>query len=168
VVCFASIGWWSAFADRRGRKPVLFISLLGTVLLCVFVSSWAFFTDFWSASDLILVAVARTSFRNDGVSIGLIVEGLLGGFPTFIGVVHACALCLRLGVHLIGFCLLDMHPTCRPVRSRGAYYFDLCYRALIFWKNDNFRWNSGNIIRIFPSRRIRELPYVSTPDFAGF
>ncbi|KAJ7875537.1 hypothetical protein B0H14DRAFT_2715626, partial [Mycena olivaceomarginata] len=70
VVCFASIGWWKAL----GRKPVLFISLLGTVLL-----------------DLILVAVARTSFRNDGVSIGLIVEGLLGGFPTFIGVVHAYA-----------------------------------------------------------------------------
>ncbi|KAJ7255105.1 hypothetical protein B0H12DRAFT_1114200 [Mycena haematopus] len=74
VVCFASVGWWSALADRRGRKPVLFISLLGTVFL-----------------DIIYMTVAWKFFRHDTVSIGIIIEGLLGGFPTFIGVVHAYA-----------------------------------------------------------------------------
>jgi hypothetical protein len=39
VISFISVGWWSAFGDRRGRKPVLFISLLGSVILCVVSSS---------------------------------------------------------------------------------------------------------------------------------
>ncbi|KAF7344963.1 hypothetical protein MVEN_01659000 [Mycena venus] len=70
IVCFTTIGWWGAFSDRRGRKPVLFISLLGTIVL-----------------DIIYAATVNT----DGVSIGIIIEGLLGGFPTFIGVIHAYA-----------------------------------------------------------------------------
>jgi hypothetical protein len=125
------------------------------------------FTDFSAASDLIFIGVAGASFRNDGVSIGLIVEGLLGGFPTFIGVIHACALCLRLGVHPIQFCFPDMRPTCRPVRSQGALYSGLLYRALIFWKNSNFWWDPGYIIRLFPSRRICESPCISPLDLAG-
>ncbi|KAJ7930571.1 hypothetical protein B0H13DRAFT_1961785 [Mycena leptocephala] len=74
VISFISVGWWSAFGDRRGRKPVLFISLLGSVIL-----------------DLAYLAFAKTPLHEDGVSIGLIIEGLLGGYPTFIGVVHAYA-----------------------------------------------------------------------------
>ncbi|KAJ6457610.1 hypothetical protein C8R45DRAFT_1221781 [Mycena sanguinolenta] len=74
VVCFASIGWWSALADRRGRKPVLFISLSGTAFL-----------------DLIYMTIAGKFFHRDAISIGIIIEGLLGGFLTFMGVVHAYA-----------------------------------------------------------------------------
>ncbi|KAF8185352.1 hypothetical protein K438DRAFT_1055049 [Mycena galopus ATCC 62051] len=74
VVCFISVGWWSALADRRGRKPVLFVSLLGTAIL-----------------DLIYMVVTRRFLGPDAISVGLIIEGLLGGYPTFIGVVHAYA-----------------------------------------------------------------------------
>ncbi|KAJ6542908.1 hypothetical protein B0H19DRAFT_1239133 [Mycena capillaripes] len=74
VVSFISVGWWSTFGDRRGRKPVLIISLLGTLIL-----------------DLMYLAFANTFVQEDGISLGLIIEGLLGGFPTFVGVVHAYA-----------------------------------------------------------------------------
>ncbi|KAJ7648458.1 hypothetical protein B0H17DRAFT_435320 [Mycena rosella] len=70
VVSFITVGWWSAFGDRRGRKPVLLVSILGAVLV-----------------DFIYMIVANS--QQDGVSLGLIVEGLLGGFATFKGVVHA-------------------------------------------------------------------------------
>ncbi|KAF8179035.1 hypothetical protein K438DRAFT_1843452 [Mycena galopus ATCC 62051] len=75
VVCFMSVGWWSALADRRGRKPVLFVSLLGPQ----------------SCADLIYMVVTRRFLGPDAISVGLIIEGLLGGYPTFIGVVHAYA-----------------------------------------------------------------------------
>ncbi|KAJ7028096.1 hypothetical protein C8F04DRAFT_1120473 [Mycena alexandri] len=74
VVSFASVGWWSAFSDRRGRKPVLFFSLLGPVIL-----------------DFIFLTIAKSSLHDDAISVGLIIEGLLGGFPTFAAVVHAYA-----------------------------------------------------------------------------
>ncbi|KAJ6600424.1 hypothetical protein DFH09DRAFT_1355705 [Mycena vulgaris] len=74
VVSFVSVGWWSTFGDRRGRKPVLFVSILGAVLV-----------------DFIWLSVANTYSQQDGISLGLIVEGLLGGFATFNGVVHAYA-----------------------------------------------------------------------------
>ncbi|KAJ7434732.1 hypothetical protein FB451DRAFT_1571844 [Mycena latifolia] len=70
VVSFISIGWWSTFGDRRGRKPVLLVSITGAMLV-----------------DLIYLIVAKS--QGDGISIGLIIEGLLGGFATFNGAVHA-------------------------------------------------------------------------------
>ncbi|KAJ7156188.1 hypothetical protein C8R46DRAFT_1115364 [Mycena filopes] len=74
VVSFASVGWWSAFSDRRGRTPVIFLTLLGPVIL-----------------DFVFLTIAKTSLHDDAISVGLIMEGLLGGFPTFIGVIHAYA-----------------------------------------------------------------------------
>ncbi|KAJ7145621.1 hypothetical protein C8R44DRAFT_568 [Mycena epipterygia] len=74
VVSFVSVGWWSSFGDQRGRKPVLFVSLMGAMLL-----------------DFIYLAVANTGFQEDGISLGLILDGLLGGFATFNGVLHAYA-----------------------------------------------------------------------------
>ncbi|KAJ7749620.1 hypothetical protein B0H16DRAFT_1550907 [Mycena metata] len=81
VVSFASVGWWSAFSDRRGRKPVLFVSLLGPVVL-----------------DFIFLTIAKSSLHDDAISVGLIIEGLLGGFPTFAAVIHAYASDLSLSM----------------------------------------------------------------------
>ncbi|KAJ7749698.1 hypothetical protein B0H16DRAFT_1888090 [Mycena metata] len=72
VVGFLSVGWWSSLGDRRGRKSVLGISILGALF-----------------RDLIYLVVARTDFQKDGVSVALIVDGLLGGFSTFNGVAYA-------------------------------------------------------------------------------
>ncbi|KAJ7883779.1 hypothetical protein B0H13DRAFT_2343954 [Mycena leptocephala] len=72
LISFASVGWWSSFGDRRGRKYVLLIAVLGAML-----------------RDSIYLAVAQTKFQDDGVSIALIVNGILGGFATFNGVAYA-------------------------------------------------------------------------------
>ncbi|KAJ7301360.1 hypothetical protein DFH08DRAFT_103647 [Mycena albidolilacea] len=80
IVSFLSVGWWSALGDRRGRKIVLFASILGTAFL-----------------DLMYLIVANVSLSpsredaQDLLSVGLIAEGLLGGFATYNGVVHAYA-----------------------------------------------------------------------------
>ncbi|KAK7035673.1 putative membrane protein C14C4.07 [Favolaschia claudopus] len=74
VVCFASIGWWSALSDRRGRIPILLVSLTGCVIL-----------------DVVYAAVARKIFSHEGISIAIIIEGVLGGFPAFNAAVHAYA-----------------------------------------------------------------------------
>ncbi|KAF7349576.1 hypothetical protein MSAN_01682900 [Mycena sanguinolenta] len=78
VVSFISIGWWSELGDRRGRKIVMLFSIAGTVFL-----------------DLMYLVVANTRLSRDdaedALSVGLIVEGLLGGFATYNGVVHAYA-----------------------------------------------------------------------------
>ncbi|KAJ7258448.1 hypothetical protein B0H12DRAFT_444910 [Mycena haematopus] len=78
IVSFISVGWWSDLGDRRGRKIVLLFTILGTVLL-----------------DLMYLVVANTSLSHedaqDALSVGLIVEGLLGGFATYNGAVHAYA-----------------------------------------------------------------------------
>ncbi|KAJ7655972.1 hypothetical protein DFH06DRAFT_474341 [Mycena polygramma] len=78
MVSFVSIGWWSELGDRRGRKIVLFCSILGAVFL-----------------NLMYLIVASTSPSEedvrDTISVGLIVEGLLGGFAAYNGVVHAYA-----------------------------------------------------------------------------
>lgn len=34
VVSFVSVGWWSELGDRRGRRIVLFCSILGALLMC--------------------------------------------------------------------------------------------------------------------------------------
>ncbi|KAJ6503920.1 hypothetical protein C8R45DRAFT_974112 [Mycena sanguinolenta] len=72
VASFISVGWWSALGDRRGRKRVLLISILGAVL-----------------RDLIYLVVAQTEFQEHGVVIALVIDGLLGGFATFTGAAHA-------------------------------------------------------------------------------
>ncbi|KAJ6509856.1 hypothetical protein DFH09DRAFT_1100578 [Mycena vulgaris] len=75
VVSFTSVGWWSELGDRKGRKIVLFCSLTGAMLI-----------------DLIYLIVANTSLHEDAqdsLSLGLIIEGLLGGFATYNGVAHA-------------------------------------------------------------------------------
>ncbi|KAJ6526809.1 hypothetical protein B0H19DRAFT_1197065 [Mycena capillaripes] len=78
MVSFISVGWWSELGDREGRKIVLLFSILGTV-----------------AVDVIYLFVANISPSKDDaqdlMSIGLIIEGLLGGFATYNGVVHAYA-----------------------------------------------------------------------------
>ncbi|KAJ6616464.1 hypothetical protein B0H10DRAFT_1395791 [Mycena sp. CBHHK59/15] len=78
VVSFMTIGWWSTFGDRRGRKPVLFASLFGAMLL-----------------DLSYLIIANIQLlrenAQDCVSIGLMIDGLLGGFATYNGVVYAYA-----------------------------------------------------------------------------
>jgi hypothetical protein len=48
-----------------------------------------------SNSDFVFLVVARRSFQRDGISIGLILEGVLGGFPAFNGVVHAYVILAR-------------------------------------------------------------------------
>ncbi|KAF8125690.1 hypothetical protein K438DRAFT_1891595 [Mycena galopus ATCC 62051] len=78
IVSFVSVGWWSAFGDRRGRKIVLLFSILGTLFL-----------------NLMYLVVANTALlredAQDLMSVGLIVEGLLGGVASYNGVVHAYA-----------------------------------------------------------------------------
>ncbi|KAF7348706.1 hypothetical protein MVEN_01389400 [Mycena venus] len=78
IVSFVSVGWWSTLGDRRGRKIPLFFSVLG-----------AMFTD------LMYLIVANTSpsqeDAHDVLSLGLIVGGLLGGYATYNGAVHAYA-----------------------------------------------------------------------------
>ncbi|KAJ7282483.1 hypothetical protein C8J57DRAFT_1710630 [Mycena rebaudengoi] len=76
VVSFMSIGWWSARGDQKGRKHVLFFSLLGGLLL-----------------DLIYLIVLNVpslhADARDSLSLALIIDGLLGGFATFNAVIHA-------------------------------------------------------------------------------
>ncbi|KAJ7075528.1 hypothetical protein C8R43DRAFT_1054140 [Mycena crocata] len=76
VVSFTTVGWWSAFGDRRGRRPVLFVSLLGALLL-----------------DLIYLVVGNIPVAHydaqDSLSLALIIYGVLGGFATYHGVIHA-------------------------------------------------------------------------------
>ncbi|KAJ7715823.1 hypothetical protein B0H16DRAFT_1898593 [Mycena metata] len=78
VVSFVSIGWWSALGDRKGRRIVLFCSILGAVV-----------------GDLSYFIVAATSPSRDDsrdlLSLGLIIEGLLGGFVAYNGATHAYA-----------------------------------------------------------------------------
>ncbi|KAF7333975.1 MFS general substrate transporter [Mycena sanguinolenta] len=71
-VSFVSVGWWSAIGDRHGRKCVLLISILGSLL-----------------RDLIYLAVAQSELQEHGVVMALVIDGLLGGFVTFTGVAHA-------------------------------------------------------------------------------
>ncbi|KAF7373098.1 hypothetical protein MSAN_00517600 [Mycena sanguinolenta] len=72
LVSFISVGCWSALGDRRGRKCVLLISILGALL-----------------RDLIYLAVAQTEFKEHGAVAATVIEGLLGGYATFAGVAHA-------------------------------------------------------------------------------
>ncbi|KAJ7754157.1 hypothetical protein DFH07DRAFT_1061285 [Mycena maculata] len=76
VVSFVSVGWWSELGDRRGRRIVLFCSISGALLV-----------------DLIYLIVASVPSLHedplDSLSLGLIIEGLLGGFATYTGVAHA-------------------------------------------------------------------------------
>ncbi|KAF7333971.1 hypothetical protein MSAN_02399200 [Mycena sanguinolenta] len=72
LVSFISVGWWGALGDRRGRKCVLSISILGGLL-----------------RDLIYLAVAQTEFKEHGAVVATVIEGLLGGYATFAGVAHA-------------------------------------------------------------------------------
>ncbi|KAJ7446579.1 hypothetical protein FB451DRAFT_788756 [Mycena latifolia] len=72
VVAFISVGWWSELGDRKGRKIVLFCSIAGTMFI-----------------DLIYLIVATQEDPQDSLSLGLIIEGLLGGFVAYTGVVHA-------------------------------------------------------------------------------
>jgi hypothetical protein len=92
VVSFISVGWWSELGDRKGRKIVLLFSILGAVVVCVIFDrdSLAKLTPF---SDLFYLLAANTSPSQDDardmMSLGLIIEGLLGGFATYNGAVHA-------------------------------------------------------------------------------
>ncbi|KAJ7780861.1 major facilitator superfamily domain-containing protein [Mycena maculata] len=78
VVSFTTVGWWSTFGDRRGRRPVLFVSLFGALLF-----------------DLIYLVVANIPAihkdAQDSLSLGIIIYGLLGGFATYTGVILAYA-----------------------------------------------------------------------------
>ncbi|KAJ7101958.1 hypothetical protein C8R44DRAFT_348977 [Mycena epipterygia] len=76
IVSFLSVGWWSELGDCNGRKIVLFCSILGAMLI-----------------DLIYLVVAGMASEDvqDSLSLGLIIEGLLGGFATYNGVAHAYA-----------------------------------------------------------------------------
>jgi hypothetical protein len=76
VVSFVSIGWWSAFGDRRGRRPVLFASVLGAMLLDL---------------TYLIVRTIGPLRRNphDSLSLGIIIQNLLGGFAAYNGAIHA-------------------------------------------------------------------------------
>ncbi|KAJ7155077.1 hypothetical protein C8R46DRAFT_1227035 [Mycena filopes] len=78
LVSFVSIGWWSDLGGRRGRRLVLFCSILGAVF-----------------SDLsYLVVTTASPARDDArdmLSLGLIIEGLLGGFVSYTAAIHAYA-----------------------------------------------------------------------------
>ncbi|KAJ7022457.1 hypothetical protein C8F04DRAFT_1137977 [Mycena alexandri] len=78
LVSFIAVGWWSALGDRRSRRLVLFCSILGAVV-----------------GDLSYLIVAATSPSRDDsrdlLSLGLIIEGLLGGFVVYNGAIHAYA-----------------------------------------------------------------------------
>ncbi|KAF8207338.1 hypothetical protein K438DRAFT_1962268 [Mycena galopus ATCC 62051] len=71
LVSFISVGWWSAMGDRRGRKFVLLICVLGALL-----------------RDVIYLAVAQSKFQESGVWVALVIDTLLGGFTTFSGMAH--------------------------------------------------------------------------------
>ncbi|KAF7312805.1 putative membrane protein C14C4.07 [Mycena kentingensis (nom. inval.)] len=78
VVSFISAGWWSRVGDQRGRKLILLLPILGTVVF-----------------DLLFLIVAAVGNelsdddKRDVLSIGFIVRGLLGGWATFGGAVYA-------------------------------------------------------------------------------
>ncbi|KAJ7049874.1 hypothetical protein C8F01DRAFT_1264758 [Mycena amicta] len=80
VVSFVSVGWWSQLGDRRGRKMLLLFPILGTAIL-----------------DLLFYIVATAGplltedDQRDVLSVGFIVQGLLGGWATFGGALHAYA-----------------------------------------------------------------------------
>ncbi|KAJ7641286.1 hypothetical protein FB45DRAFT_1053834 [Roridomyces roridus] len=78
VVSFATVGWWSSYGDRRGRRPVLFVSLLGGLLI-----------DFIYLVAANIPAIHRDA--QDTLSLGLIIQGLLGGVATYNGAVYAYA-----------------------------------------------------------------------------
>jgi hypothetical protein len=69
----------------------LFVSILGALLM--YVSQLRRFLAIEFFRDLIYLVVANipAAHRNagDSLSLGLIVQGLLGGFSTYNGVVHA-------------------------------------------------------------------------------
>ncbi|KAJ7049872.1 hypothetical protein C8F01DRAFT_1181334 [Mycena amicta] len=80
VVSFVSVGWWSQLGDRRGRKMLLLFPIVGTAIL-----------------DMLFYIVATAGplltedDQRDVLSIGFIVQGLLGGWATFGGAIHAYA-----------------------------------------------------------------------------
>ncbi|KAJ7060411.1 hypothetical protein C8F01DRAFT_1231634 [Mycena amicta] len=78
MVSFATVGWWSELGDRRGRRMILFFPILGTAVL-----------------DLMFHIVGNIYVRpgnaRDVLSIGYIIQGLLGGLPMYLGAIHAYA-----------------------------------------------------------------------------
>ncbi|KAK7059955.1 hypothetical protein R3P38DRAFT_2838701 [Favolaschia claudopus] len=78
LVSFMTVGRWSDLGDRRGRKFPLLLSVTGSVLI-----------------NLIYLIVSNAGPSQDDardlISIGLILEGLFGGFATYNGAVHAYA-----------------------------------------------------------------------------
>ncbi|KAF7336664.1 hypothetical protein MVEN_02101200 [Mycena venus] len=78
VLSALSTGWWSRLGDVHGRRYVLMVSVLGSMLLnLVFV--------------LIASSPALDGLAQPCIFIGLLFEGLLGGSATFLGAVHAYA-----------------------------------------------------------------------------
>ncbi|KAJ7049889.1 hypothetical protein C8F01DRAFT_1181360, partial [Mycena amicta] len=80
VVSFVSVGWWSQLGDRRGRKMLLLFPIFGTAILDFLFHIVATAGPLLSDDD-----------KRDVLSIGFIAQGLLGGWATYNGAVHAYA-----------------------------------------------------------------------------
>ncbi|KAF7329174.1 hypothetical protein MKEN_00178000 [Mycena kentingensis (nom. inval.)] len=79
MVSFVSVGWWCQRGDLLGRKPMLFYPILGTAVLDLFLH---------------IVANVRsmsTDNARDLLSLGYIIQGLLGGLATYLAGLHAYA-----------------------------------------------------------------------------
>ncbi|BGP20086.1 hypothetical protein JCM10213v2_008221 [Rhodosporidiobolus nylandii] len=67
VLSSLTTGFWGAFSDRRGRKPVLVLALLGTVLM---------------DAVFLLTVKYHTVLSYNFLLVGPLLDGLLGGFST--------------------------------------------------------------------------------------
>ncbi|GAA5958654.1 hypothetical protein JCM3765_006709 [Sporobolomyces pararoseus] len=67
ILSSLTTGWWGSYSDRKGRKPVLILAMLGTVLMDTVFLITVNFHDSVSYNFLLL---------------GPILDGLLGGFST--------------------------------------------------------------------------------------
>ncbi|GAA5844329.1 hypothetical protein JCM9279_001772 [Rhodotorula babjevae] len=67
VLSALTTGWWGAFSDRRGRKPVLLLALCGTVMM---------------DSVFLLVVNFHSTLSYNFLFVGPFLDGVVGGWAT--------------------------------------------------------------------------------------
>jgi len=86
-------GFWSKFGETYGRKPVFIVFLIGTIFMLVDSLRIVPFSEI-VVREFVFVLVrwpnAMVSrYAEQLLLMGPVVEGLVGSYPTFGGVVHA-------------------------------------------------------------------------------